>query len=106
MILTASAIRDALAARGIDLSGPANEQDLRRLEAQLAAPLNAYTRQLYLAFDGYSAPDAQSMIRLWSLQEIVGDKDLCAEIAGQLYFPAGDFMICSDYVMFPCVTET
>ena len=51
-------------------------------------------------------PTHKNMMRLWSLQEIVCDKDLCAEIGGQPYFPAGDFLICSDFVMFPCKTET
>ena len=106
MSLTAWAIRDALAARGIGLSAPANEQDLRQLESELAAPLSEYTRQLYLAFNGFSAPDERSMIQLWSLPEIVSHRDDCAEIGGQLYFPAGDFLIYSDFVMFPCETET
>ena len=42
MGLTAAAIRDALAARGNDVSGPAEERDLLQLEVELNVSLNAY----------------------------------------------------------------
>lgn len=106
MSLTARAIRDALAARGVELSAPANEEDLQGLESELTAQLNAYTRQLYLAFNGFQSPDERSMIQLSPLPEIVRNKGLCVEIGDQLYFPAGDFLLDSDFVMFPCESET
>jgi hypothetical protein len=102
---TAAAIRDALMARRTGLSDPASEQDLQRLEGALAVALNTHARQLYLTFNGFSAADENSQIRLWSLSEIANNKELCTEIGGLRYFPAGDFLIDSDVVMFPCETE-
>lgn len=105
MTLTGRAIRDALAARGTALADPANEQDLQRFEGAFCVPLNAYAQHLYLTFNGFSASDERSQIHLWPLQEVLDKKPLRAEIGAQLYFAAGDFLIDSDFVMFPCETE-
>jgi hypothetical protein len=103
--LTATAIRDAFAARGIGLSGPATEHDLRQFESDPNLSLNPYVRDLYRAFNGFSSVDERSQIRLWSLQEAAKNRDLCVEFGQQRYFPVGDFLIHSDCVMFPLEKE-
>jgi hypothetical protein len=105
MGLIATAVRDALAARGIGLPAPATEHDLRQFESDLNGSLSTYVRGLYRAFNGFSSADERSQIRLWSLQEVAKNRDLCAEFDQQRYFPAGDFLIDSDFVMFPLEQE-
>jgi hypothetical protein len=105
MGLTATAIRDALAARGNDICGPAEERDLLQFEADLNVTLNIYVRNLYGTFNGLSSMDPGSRIQLWSLEEVAENKELCVEVAGQRYFPVGDFLIDSDIVMIPLESE-
>jgi hypothetical protein len=106
MPMTATAIRDALAARGIDLSDAAEEHDLQRFEAELNVSLNAYVQHLYRTFNGFSSTDPGSQIRFWSLQEVAENRELCMEVGGQRYFPVGDFLIHSDFVMLPLERES
>lgn len=83
----------------------ATEQDLQQFETGLNLSLNAYVRDLYRAFDGFSLADNRSQIQLWSLQEVTENWDLCTDSGGQRYLPVGDFLIYSDFVMFPLERE-
>ena len=105
MALTASAIRGALTARGIGLSDPVTEHDLQQFETGLNLSLNAYVRDLYRAFNGFSLADNRSQIQLWSLKEVTENWELCMNCGGQRYLPVGDFLIHSDFVMFPLERE-
>ena len=41
----------------------------------------------------------------WSLQEVAENWELCTDTGGQRYLPVGDFLIHSDFVMFPLERE-
>jgi len=68
-------IRTALKARGVELAKPASEQEIERLQKALKISLDPFFRNLFYEFDGFEVYDDNNKIHLWSIQDIIKERN-------------------------------
>jgi hypothetical protein len=85
-----------LLSRSIELRAPASLNSLSRMESELGIKIDAFSRELYQAFDGFESADPSSMMNLWSIEEILENWSDIPQRQQAVRIPIGDFLIYSD----------
>ena len=97
--MDAKDIRKAFQARGVDVGRPIRESQLSRLDTDLQIAMDPYLRSIFREFDGFESFDDRTLICLWSFNRIIAEKDDSVVVHSERYFPVGDLLIDSDFVM-------
>lgn len=92
-------LRLALLANGADLRPAADLGELSRFEAQQGIKLSGIFRRLHSDFDGFASNHFSSQICLWPLKRITENLNLRTQVDNQMYFPIGDLLVDSDFLM-------
>jgi hypothetical protein len=92
-------IRTALKARGVELAKPASEQQIETLQKALKISLDPFFRNLLYEFDGFESYDDNNKIHLWSIQDIIKERNEKCHFNGRQYHAIGDFLIHSDLIV-------
>jgi hypothetical protein len=106
MTRDATEIAKELEARGVQLGKPVPPKQLTRFEAEMGLSLDEVFRKIYLKFNGFILQDPKSQILLWPLERIRESADMSFELNQERYFPIGDLLIDSDFLMCSLATGT
>ena len=93
-------IRSRLLFRGVELSSPTTNQTIRTFERSLNIQVSDFFEGLYKQFNGFVVMDSGSLLKVWSLEEIVSRRGDAQRRFGRRYFPVADFLIDSDFLMY------
>src|SRR5688572_10010971 len=99
-------IRDAFKSRGVDIDHSASVTDIALLESATSRTLPDSLRDYFLSLDGFKEDsyDRRSMIKLWSIKEILKCKRNEKVSVGS-YIPIGDFFIKSELIVARTIGE-
>jgi hypothetical protein len=92
-------IKSKLEARGIKLGDPLADNSLRRFESEAELSLSDELASIYRSFNGFQTCDERSQFFLWPLERVLEYTSISVKVAGSTFYPIGDLLIDSDFVM-------